>query len=90
VIAAGGIAARIEAAWERAVSRPATSRERDTLLELYRKELARFRKSPADARALIAAGEAPHKAVVRDEADLAATISVTRAILNLHELITRN
>jgi len=89
--AGSAINARLDLAWQRAVSRPITPKEREVLTGLYRRELARFRKSPGDAKALIAVGEAPHKAgVVRDPADLAATISVARAILNLHELITRN
>jgi hypothetical protein len=89
--AGSGIQSRLDSAWLRAVSRPITSKERGVLTDLYRKELARFRKSPGDAKALIGVGEAPHKSgIVRDPADLAATISVARAILNLHELITRN
>ena len=80
---------RVNTAFERAVARPATTQERTVLLHLYRQELARFRQSPADAHALAQAGEAPHTNV-KDTADLAATISVARAILNLHEVITRN
>ncbi len=62
------------------------------LVRLYRSELARFRKSPSDAKALISLGEAPHPraAAKHPAADLAATVSVARAILNLHETITRN
>lgn len=89
LMAAGGIAARVDQAFWRALSRPASDRESKVLLTLYQKELARYRAAPADAKAIIAVGEAPHIRVA-DEADLAATISVARAVLNVHELITRN
>ena len=73
------------------MNREASAREKAILTDLYRKELARFRKSPADARALASAGEAPRLLPIsRDFADLAATVSVARAVLNLHEVITRN
>ena len=51
--------------------------------------LAEFRRSPADAASLIHAGEAPVAANLKP-AELAAMTTVARAILNLHETITRN
>lgn len=84
------IADRLHLAFERAVARPIRDQEKTVLEDLYRKELARFRKSPADAKALLSIGEAPHRGAKSDPADLAATISVARAILNLHEVVTRN
>jgi hypothetical protein len=88
--AGSDIGKRIDLAFARAVSRPVTDKERAVLVDLYRKELARYRKSPADAKALVSTGEAPRPANIRDVADHAATVSVARAILNLHEVITRN
>jgi hypothetical protein len=76
-------------AFERALDRAPTPDERRTLDSLYRDSLAQFRQSPADASALIRTGEAPVPADLKP-ADLAAMTTVARAILNLHELITRN
>ncbi len=56
---------------------------------LYAKSLAQFQHSPAGARELIHEGEAPAPANIK-ETELAAMTTVTRAILNLHETITRN
>ena len=84
------ISQRIDLAFEQATARRATAPEKAVLTSLYRSERARFRASPRDAQALITAGEAPHATPGRDAADVAATISVARAILNLHEVITRN
>ena len=80
---------RIAWAVERALDRPPSKEERTILDELYQRSLADFRKSPADAASLIRTGEAP---VASDlpPAELAAMTTVTRAILNLHETITRN
>ena len=76
-------------ALERALDRPPSKEERTILDELYQRSLAEFRKSPADAASLIRTGEAP---VASDlpPAELAAMTTVARAILNLHETITRN
>lgn len=86
--AGGDIGKRIDIAFARAVARPATAKEKQLLTALYQSELARFRKSPADAKALLTVGEAGHAAA--PSADVAATVSVARAVLNLHEVITRN
>ena len=53
------------------------------------KSLAEFKRTPDAARRLIAEGEAP---VARDlpAPELAAMTTVARAILNMHETITRN
>ena len=59
------------------------------LLDLYQKSLAGFRKSKGDALKLIQTGDAP-VASVRPPEELAAMTTVARAILNLHETITRN
>ncbi len=80
---------RIAWAVERALDRPPSNEERAVLDELYKKSLDEFRKSPADAAALIRTGEAPAAAGL-NASELAAMTTVTRAILNLHETITRN
>jgi hypothetical protein len=62
--------------------------ERSALNKLYAGNLAQFRHSPADARALSHEGEAPVANL--PPAELAAMTTVARAILNMHETITRN
>lgn len=79
----------IDTAFVRAVGRPAQPAERLVLRNLYTAELARFRAAPAEAKALVSVGEAPGLAGA-DPVELAASTSVARAILNLHETITRN
>lgn len=81
---------RIGFAFERALSRPPAPAERAILRDLYAKELARFRAAPKAAAALLAIGEAPRPASPVNSAELAAATTVARAILNLHETITRN
>ena len=81
--------AQINWAFERALSRNPTLPERRALVDLHAKSLAGFRRDPASARDFISAGDAP---VAKDvnAASLAAMMTVARAILNLHETITRN
>ena len=71
------------------VSRKPTAAERSALAVLYRKSLARFAAAPADAKQLIQVGDAPLSTNAAP-AELAAMTTVARAILNLHETITRN
>jgi hypothetical protein len=80
--------ARVDWAFERAVGRTPAVEERSALSKLYAANLAQFRRSPADARALSHEGEAPVANL--PAADLAAMTTVARAILNMHETITRN
>ncbi|MBI3470063.1 MAG: PSD1 domain-containing protein [Candidatus Solibacter usitatus] len=84
-----GLEDRVTWAFLRALSRKPTPQERRTLAVLYRKSLARFQAAPADAKEFLQAGEAP---LLREAkpAELAALTAVARAILNLHETITRN
>jgi hypothetical protein len=81
--------ARVDWAFQRAVNRAPAPEERRTLSELYAKGLAQFQRSPADARQLVHEGESPVPAGLKD-AELAAMTTVARAILNMHETITRN
>ena len=59
------------------------------LTRLHAKSLAQFKRTPDAATRLISEGEAP---VSRDlpAPELAAMTTVARAILNMHETITRN
>ena len=79
---------RLEWAFEHALSRKPTVEERNTLADLYRKSLARYKAAPADAKQLIQVGDAPVPG--KPPAELAAMTTVARVILNLHETITRN
>jgi hypothetical protein len=80
---------RVDWAFERAAGRPPMAAERSALGKLYRGNLARFQHAPEDARALAHEGEAPVAANL-PAAELAAMTTVARAILNMHETITRN
>jgi len=80
---------QIEWIFDRALNRRPTRDERTILRGLYERNLKRFGADPAGARAFIAEGEAP-VAPNANAARLAALATVARAVLNLHELITRN
>jgi len=72
-----------------ALDRAPSSQERKVLAELYQDNLKRFTASPENARKFITVGDSP----VPERAkipQLAAVTTVTRAVLNLHETITRN
>ncbi len=87
----GGGAARTKIAWAfaRAVARAPTAAEAKLLEGLLTKQRARYVKDEAAARELVSTGAAP---VPQDlpVIEHAAWTSVARAILNLHETITRN
>ena len=76
-------------AFDRALGRPPDADERRTLTALHAKSLAQFEKNPDEARRLIRTGEYPVAADIAP-VRLAAMTTVTRVVLNLHELITRN
>ncbi|HLK66809.1 MAG TPA: PSD1 and planctomycete cytochrome C domain-containing protein [Bryobacteraceae bacterium] len=80
---------RVDWAFQRAVDRAPTAEERRILSDLYRKTFEQFQHSPAEAAALIHEGEAPVAADLKPT-ELAAMTTVARAILNMHETITRN
>ena len=79
---------RLTWAFQRALSRPPRKDETALLKHWHDKNLAIYQKSPESAEKLASAGIAP-KTEDLDTIELAAWISVTRAILNLHEGITR-
>ena len=79
----------IDEAFRLAEDRAPTPQERRILMGLYTESLKQFRADTKAAEALLSVGEAPRPKAVAP-AELAALTAVTRAILNLHETITRN
>ena len=71
------------------MSRPAKPEELKVLEALLEKHRAEFSKDADAVKKLLAVGIAPVPSGV-DAAELAAWTSVARAILNLHEAVTRN
>jgi mono/diheme cytochrome c family protein len=80
---------RIAWAWRQVLLRPVRPRESEVLMRMYEKHLAEYQKDAAAAEALLKIGEYPTPADI-NHTDLAAWTSVARAILNLHETVTRN
>ena len=80
--------ARITSAFERALSRPPTQQELEVLTNLLTRARASFAENDASAHKLLAAGRAS-EAQMDDPQEAAAWTTVARAILNLHETITR-
>ncbi len=87
--AGSGFDGRLNWAFDRALDRRPGSQEQQVLSRLYQTSLERFRAAPEEARVFVSLGEAPLPQK-RDVVELAAMTTVTRAILNLHETITRN
>ena len=83
-----GFRDRLEWLTRQALMREPRSEETILLQELYDNELKIFRAEPDNAKRLLAVGETPVPEQV-DHAELAAWVSVARAILNLHESISR-
>jgi hypothetical protein len=79
---------RIRWAWREALSREPIPEEHEILAGLYAKHLAQFEANPASAAAFVAIGEKPAPAGV-DLVQLAAWSSVSRTIMNTHEMIYR-
>jgi hypothetical protein len=90
-IAQGGgtFDARLDWIFERALNRRATPEERSILRGLFDRDLKQFAADPASARDLMSEGEAP-LASNQNPPLVAAMTMVTRAVLNLHEVDTRN
>jgi len=80
---------RLGWAFAHALARPPCAEETQLLAGLFEQQRRRYADDAAAARALVSTGERP---VPTDlpVAELAAWTSVARAILNLHETITRN
>jgi hypothetical protein len=90
-IASGGksFTSRLDWVFDQALNRHPTAEERSILRGLYERNLKRFAAAPGSARELLREGEAPGLGN-ENPVPLAAMATVTRAVLNLHELITRN
>jgi hypothetical protein len=80
---------RVEWAFLQALSRKPTRAERVILEGLHEEGRRQFTAEPQGAREFIQVGEAPLGKTLKP-ADMAAMTTVARAILNLHETITRN
>jgi hypothetical protein len=104
-LAEGGdtVEAKIRWAFWRAVSRAPDDAEVAVLAELYTAQREAYAAEPARARDLLGVGRAPAAAPEAagsephaegdggpEAVELAAWTAVTRAILNLHETVTRN
>ncbi|MDG2124522.1 MAG: DUF1549 and DUF1553 domain-containing protein, partial [Verrucomicrobiales bacterium] len=79
---------RLTLAFTKTLSRPPSAGESKLLTTLYDNQLERYTNTPADAAELLKTGLHPVPENLAP-AELAATTAVTRAILNLHETITR-
>jgi hypothetical protein len=84
----GDFVERLRFAYAHALGRPPQDQETKTLEDLFQNQRAIFERDKEAAQALAAVGQAPR--ATGDAADLAAWTSVSRALLNLHETITRN
>jgi uncharacterized protein DUF1553 len=80
---------QIDWAFEKAINRKPLPAEIKVLGELHQKSLNHFKAAPQDAKELVSIGDAPLAGDFK-AAELAAMTTVARAILNLHETITRN
>ena len=81
---------RIQWAFLRAAGRPPSDAEKQVLEELHTTSLNKFRSDPKAAEDLIHTGDAPVRTLQAGPEEVAAMTMVTRAILNMHETITRN
>jgi hypothetical protein len=85
----GTFDARLDWIFDRALSRRASQEERTILRGLYERNLKSFSADAASARDLLSEGEAP---LANDQSPslVAAMATITRVVLNLHEVDTRN
>jgi len=82
-------AARLEFAFRQAVSRKPDQFEIDTVTQLLNASRQQYQQNPAAARDLLGTGLAPLANEV-NPVELASWTTVARAILNMHETITRS
>ncbi len=87
--ASGDDHTRIARAMRQATGRRPDVAEVEVLAVLLEESRQHYQRNPDDAEALLALGESPRDAAL-DPANHAAWTQVTRAILNLHETITRD
>ena len=81
--------AQLDWAYSKALNRAPNDEERQVLSSLYQRSLSSFESGQSNADQFLSVGEAPI-APGTDRVKLAALTSIARAILNLHETITRN
>jgi hypothetical protein len=89
-LADGGADDTAKASWAftRATNRAPKLEETKVLLDLLTRQRAEYAANPMNATRLLAVGDRPN-APGADPAELAAWTNVCRAILNVHETITR-
>ncbi len=80
---------RLDRAFRLTLARPPRPAEARILLDLVTRHESDYRRDPAAARALLHIGDESAPASI-DPAELAAWTSAARALLNLHEIVTRN
>jgi hypothetical protein len=85
----GDETARISWAWRQALARRPRPKEIVTLRALLGKQRRQYQQDKAAAEAFLRVGNTPPPAEL-DTAELAAWTNVARALLNLHETITRS
>ena len=90
IVKEGGTTPEERAAWvlQEAVSRKPSDAEVKVLSALYAKHFAEYAANKDAAAKVLATGSRPATKDI-DPAELAAWTSVARAVLNLHEVITR-
>jgi mono/diheme cytochrome c family protein len=84
-----GTEPRLQFAYRQALCRKAQPAELNVLASLYEQHLQQYKADKQAADGLLRVGDRPAPADL-DAAELAAWTSVARALLNLHETITRN
>lgn len=80
--------AKLDYAFQRALSRPVSDEEANVILRLLQTQTQQYKASPAAARELLSVGARPLPTDI-DTPTLAGWTAVTRVILNLHEAISR-
>lgn len=90
IVAEGGatVEERVRWAWREALSRAPLPEEATILTALYEKQRGEFAANPDGAKAFVDVGEKPAPEGT-DAVELAAWSSVSRTILNTHEMIYR-
>ncbi|MFN3191835.1 MAG: DUF1553 domain-containing protein [Aureliella sp.] len=85
----GTDAERIDWVWQQALNRDAFDGEQAAIIELLGSERAGYAQRSEDAKELVSVGLSVPDSKL-DVVELASWTSVARAVLNLHETITRN
>ena len=80
---------KLEWAFQQATGRRPDNDELQLLADLYRQSLAHFKSQPTAATSFLKIGDSPAPPNA-NPADLAAMSNVARAIMNLHEVVTRD